>query len=90
MIAVTGVDAKGRLLLEAGRAAHVDFAARGELEAASGRSGKARVRGTSFAAPIVAGRLAVLGSVEAVAREARDLGAPGVDPVFGRGLVEAR
>jgi len=95
VVAVTGVDAGRRVLPEAGRGTHVDFAAPGAEMAAAGLSGGyVRVRGTSFAAPIVAGRLARLAAgataaqaVEALGREAVDLGAPGPDPVYGRGLV---
>jgi hypothetical protein len=59
VVAVTGVDRRGKVLFEAGRAGHVDFAAPGaDLEAARAGGGFDRVRGTSFAAPIVAGRLA--------------------------------
>lgn len=98
VIAVTGVDARRRLLPEAGRALHVDFAATGAgLRAAKAGGGAASVRGTSFAAPIVAGRLARLFSapdpagagqaVERLAASAQDLGAPGRDAVFGRGFV---
>ena len=61
VIAVTAVDARDRVLPEAGRAAHVDYAAPGaEMSAAGTGGGLAAVRGTSFAAPIVAGRLAKL------------------------------
>ncbi len=61
VIAVTAVDARGKVLLEAGRAAHVDFAAPGaDMAAATPGGGFAEVRGTSFAAPIVAGELALL------------------------------
>src|SRR3546814_3360538 len=57
VFAVTGVDTKGRALPEAGRALHVDFAAPGEaVLAATGVAGTDRMRGTSFAAPLVAGR----------------------------------
>lgn len=60
VIAVTAVDERGRTLFEAGRASHVDFAAPGAgVQAARAGGGFARVRGTSFAAPIVAGRLAL-------------------------------
>jgi len=100
VIAVTGVDRRRRLLPEAGRAAHVDFAAYGaEVWVAAPGGRPASVRGTSYAAPVVAGRLARLldapdpaGGQRAVARlaaQAVDLGAPGVDPVFGKGFVEA-
>ncbi len=60
VIAVTGVDARGKVLAEAGRAAHVDFAAPGaDMAAALRGGGFASVRGTSFAAPLVAARLAM-------------------------------
>ncbi len=58
-LAVTGVDARGRALIEAGRATKLDYAAPGADLLALDRSGRARsVRGTSFAAPFVAARLA--------------------------------
>ena len=61
VIAVTGVDGRGRALIEAGRASHLDFAAPGaNLLAARARGGTGMMRGTSFAAPFVAGRLAHL------------------------------
>jgi len=95
VVAVTGADAARHVLPEAGRAGHVDFAAPGADMAAAGvNGGLVAVRGTSFAAPIVAGRLAILQArggptspVDALAREAVDLGAPGPDAVYGRGLV---
>lgn len=100
VIAVTGVDRRRRLLPEAGRAAHVDFAAYGsEVRVAAPGGRTAVVRGTSYAAPVVAARLAGMmdaadpqGARRAVARlgeTAIDLGAPGPDPLYGRGLVEA-
>lgn len=83
VIAVTGVDARGRALPEAGRAAHLDFAAPGaDMAAALPGQGFARVRGTSFAAPLATARLAMRGSVSALAGEAR----PGKGRV-GRGIV---
>lgn len=83
VIAVTGVDANGRALLEAGRAAHLDFAAPGaDMAAALPNRGYAAVRGTSFAAPLAAARLALRGSVQQLAIEAR----PGKGRV-GRGVV---
>ena len=57
VVAVTAVDRRGRVLPEAGRARHVDFAAPGEVWAATA-NGYGQVRGTSFAAPMVAGLLA--------------------------------
>ncbi|MCP3730807.1 S8 family serine peptidase [Sphingomonas sp. MG17] len=94
-VAVTGVDARGRVLIEAGRAAKLDYAAPGADLLALGTDGKARrVRGTSFAAPFVAARLSahlssdgIGGALAALDREARDLGKRGADRQFGRGLV---
>lgn len=72
VIAVTAVDAKGRALPEAGKALHLDFAAPGaDMAAALPGQGFARVRGTSFAAPLAAARLALDGSPERLAAEAR-------------------
>lgn len=83
VVAVTGVDAQGRALIEAGRARHLDFAAPGaDLAAALPGKGYAVVRGTSFAAPLAAARLAATGSLNALAAEAR----PGKGKV-GRGIV---
>ena len=83
VVAVTGVDPRGRALIEAGRARHLDFAAPGaELAAALPGTGYAIVRGTSFAAPLAAARLAAAGSLAALAAEAR----PGKGRI-GRGIV---
>ena len=60
VIAVTAVDGRGRVLPEAGRPAHLDFAAPGADMAAASTEGWTAVRGTSFAAPLVAGRIAEL------------------------------
>jgi hypothetical protein len=83
VISITGVDARGVALFESGNAAHLDFAAPGaDMAAAAPGSGYTRVRGTSFAAPLAAGRLAVVGSVQRLAAEAR----PGKGRI-GRGVV---
>jgi hypothetical protein len=98
VVAVTAVDARRRVLPEAGRGAQVAFAAPGaDMLAAGLGGGLVGVRGTSYAAPLAAGRLARLlpqadpagarRAVATLAREAADMGAPGRDPVFGRGLV---
>jgi len=72
VIAVTAVDARGRALPEAGKATHVDFAAPGaDMAAALPGQGYARVRGTSFAAPLTSGRLLLTGSPDRLATEAR-------------------
>jgi hypothetical protein len=83
VVAVTGVDGRGRALVEAGKAAHLDFAAPGaDMAAAVPGRGYAKVRGTSFAAPLAAARLAISGSVQRLASEAQ----PGKGRV-GRGIV---
>ncbi len=83
VIAVTAVDARGRALPEAGKAAHLDFAAPGaDMAAALPGQGYTRVRGTSFAAPLAAARLLAAGSPIGLAAEAR----PGKGRV-GRGIV---
>ena len=91
MVGVTGVDARGRVLAEAERGAQVKFAAPGaDMVAARTGAGYLRVRGTSFASPIVAGLLALTlpapdtsaasEAVAALARSAQHPGAPGMDP----------
>lgn len=98
VLAVTGVDAKRRALPEAGRALDIDFAAPGDaVLAATGVASIERLRGTSFAAPLVAGRLALLYPAPAIDRigpavsslvmEARDMGKPGRDKTYGHGLI---
>lgn len=93
VVAVTAVDRKGRALIEAGRALHVDYAAPGADVHALDAGGKpVRLRGTSFATPLVAARLADAlasgGDWQArLDREARDLGPKGTDSRYGRGLL---
>lgn len=83
VIAVTGVDQQDRALREAGRSAHLDFAGPGaDLVAALPGNGYTPVRGTSFAAPFVAARLAATGSTALLATEA----VPGKGKV-GRGII---
>lgn len=93
VLAVTGVDGRNRALFEAGRALHLDYAAPGADLGAADASGRIRkVRGTSFAAPLVAVRAAAaLDARQNVIRqldaEAVDLGKRGADPAYGRGLI---
>lgn len=100
VIGVTAVDAHHHVLMEAERGAQVQFAAPGaDMSAAEPPHSYAAVRGTSFAAPLVAGLLArslrtpdPVRAVQAIAelrRRAIDLGVPGHDPVYGYGLVGA-
>jgi len=86
VISVTGIDGNSTALMEAGSAEHIDFAAPGaNLVAAVPGDGYMAVRGTSFAVPLVAGRLALAGSVVRLAREA----SPGNGNV-GLGVVCAK
>jgi subtilisin family serine protease len=83
VISVTAVDARGHALPEAGKPTHLDFAAPGaDMAAALPGQGYAKVRGTSFAAPLAAARLMFAGSPQRLAVEAR----PGSGRV-GRGIV---
>lgn len=87
VIAVTGVDRRNRALIEAGRSLHLDYAAPGaDMAAAAPGNGLRAVRGTSYAVPLVAGRLA-RGSRASLAAEAVDLGRKGPDKTYGRGLI---
>jgi subtilisin family serine protease len=98
VVGVTAVDAHQRALLEACRGKQVKFSAPGaDMSAANPSQTYAVVRGTSFAAPIVAGLLAEALSqpdkaaaqhaIADLAAHAVDLGAPGPDPIYGLGLV---
>ena len=102
VIGVTAVDARHHVLIEACRGKHLDLAAPGaDMSAATigNADSFAAVRGTSFAAPIVAGLLAgELAQPDAGAREravasltgsAEDLGPRGRDDIYGAGLVGA-
>jgi hypothetical protein len=100
VVGVTAVDARRRVIFEAERGPQVMFAAPGAgIAAAAVPDGFVKVRGTSFAAPLVAGLLAARlhepspaaarEAVDALAHAAIHLGAPGRNPVFGWGLVGA-
>jgi len=102
VVGVTAVDVRKQVLPEAVRGPQVVFSAPGAdmAVAANGESGFSKARGTSFAAPLVAGLLAIaydpagglqtgasLRAIDALVRDAVDLGAPGRDPIYGHGLV---
>lgn len=93
VIAVTGVDRRNRVLIEAGRALDLDYAAPGADVYAHDMGGRLRRwRGTSFAAPLAAARAAAAmekgGNWRArLDAEARDLGKKGPDEIYGRGLL---
>ncbi|HTD73975.1 MAG TPA: S8 family serine peptidase [Steroidobacteraceae bacterium] len=98
VVGVTAVDSHRRVLIEAARGNQVMFAARGADMSAADMAGKySAIRGTSFAAPIVAALLAQSlsvpdpsasnAAVESLAHSAIDLGPPGRDLTYGFGLV---
>lgn len=105
VIGVSAVDVRKQILPEAVRGPQVVLSAPGAemAVAASGESGFSRARGTSFAAPLVAGLLAIAydtsgglepgasrRAVDALIQDAIDLGPPGRDPTYGHGLVGER
>ncbi|HEY8876585.1 MAG TPA: S8 family serine peptidase [Roseateles sp.] len=98
VVGVTGINANRRVLAEAAQGPQVLLTAPGaDMAVARNGGGYGIARGTSFAAPLVAGLLAAelhapdpaaaAAAVERLAAAAVDLGAPGRDPVYGRGLV---
>ncbi len=98
VVAVTGVDQHNKVLIEAGRGPYVHFAAPGaDIGAAHLPEGLADVRGTSFAAPVVAALLAArldrpnkaqaAAALSELEAQALDLGAPGFDPIYGYGCL---
>ncbi|MGA0609078.1 S8 family serine peptidase [Caldimonas sp. KR1-144] len=98
VVGVTGVTPARRALPEAAQGPQVMLAAPGaELAVARAGGGWRAARGTSFAAPVVAGLLArwlaqpdpqaASAALARLAAGAIDLGTPGRDPVYGFGLV---
>lgn len=98
VVGVSGVTPSRRALPEAAQGPQVSLSAPGsELAVARPGGGYTTARGTSFAAPIVAGLLAdrltrpdvqdAAAALAQLAHDAVDLGAPGRDPVYGFGLV---
>lgn len=98
VIGVTGVMPSRRVLPEAAQGPQVMFAAPGaDIGAARVGWGYTSARGTSFAAPFVAGLLAdalrepdpqaASAAIARLAASAIDLGDRGRDPVYGFGLV---
>jgi len=98
VVAVTGIDGRGRVLIESGRATHLDYAAPGADMLAMASNGRTmRVRGTSFAAPFVAATIArfysapdpsgLRAAMTRVDSQARDAGSRGPDKLYGRGVL---
>ncbi len=96
VIGVTAVDAENRIYARANRGEGVDVAALGVGVSPFGDREKL-VSGTSYATPLVSAYLArrlpereggAIGDTMAlIAQAAVDLGDPGVDPVYGAGLI---
>lgn len=91
VIAVTGIDGKGRVLIEAGRATHLDYAAPGaDLWAIVPGKGRISLRGTSYAAPLAAARIAARRAASASASsalKATDSEAVHLTSRVGRGVL---
>jgi hypothetical protein len=81
------------VLIEAGRATHLDYAAPGaDMLAANATGASVAVRGTSFAAPLVAATIAAAYPILSpskvrVALAGVDAGARKVGGRYGRGIV---
>lgn len=99
VIAVSAVDVRARPSRLSARGDHIAFAGPGVgLIVAAPGGGTRSVDGTSFAAPFVTAALAAAaahdeathagGAEQLLQRKAKDLGAPGRDPIFGWGLVQ--
>jgi subtilisin family serine protease len=99
VLAVTAVDNQARIYRQANRGEYIDLAAPGvDIWAARPGTRGAYYTGTSYATPYVSAALAVLrqradgqgaGFLRRQLRDqARDLGAPGRDPLYGHGLLQ--
>jgi subtilisin family serine protease len=93
VIAVTGVDSRDRVLIEAGHATHLDYAAPGaDMLAANAKGASIAVRGTSFATPLVAATIAAAypaldPSKRRAAFASVDAGARKMGSRYGHGIV---
>jgi minor extracellular protease Epr len=101
VIGVTAVDRQSRVYAGANQGAYVRLSAPGVSIWTAGADGAGVFReGTSFAAPFATAAVALLkmrqpdltaASVLAALKvQARDLGAPGLDPVYGWGLLQSQ
>jgi len=101
VIGVTAVDGEDRVYRYANRGDYVHFSALGVAVTAIDAKGAVRdATGTSFAAPVIAARLAAQlrtpdsaaaqRAIQALEAEARDLGPKGRDPIYGAGLIRGQ
>jgi minor extracellular protease Epr len=99
VIAVTAVSDTLSVYRRAGRGLHIDIAAPGvRIKTAGKKNNLGIFTGSSFAVPFVTAAVAVQLSqnagwkvntaMDALKSSAKDLGVPGVDPVFGAGLLQ--
>jgi hypothetical protein len=98
VVAVTAVDHHRAVYDQANRGDYIGIAAPGVRVPVAGADGTSRlVTGTSFAVPFVVAALAADpqrpaggdAALRRLALQALDLGAPGPDPIYGAGLVQA-
>jgi len=101
VLAVTAVDRRLQVYAKANRGRHIRLSAPGVGIWTAGDEGAGVFRdGTSFAAPFVTAALAMsrirgggaqntVDVMDTLAGRARDIGAPGADPVYGAGLLQA-
>ena len=101
VIAVTAVDRQSRVYANASQGRYVSLAAPGVDIWTAGAGGAGVFReGTSFATPFATAAVAILKAREpalapeaalgALRRRARDLGPPGIDAIYGSGLLQAQ
>lgn len=98
VLAVTATNAADNIYAQANQGDYIMLAAPGEDLWVPSRDGGQYISGTSFAAALVSGSISHMLAVAQgmtpsdiqryLCRYARDLGAPGRDPVFGCGLLQ--
>ncbi|HEX8232983.1 MAG TPA: S8 family serine peptidase [Caulobacteraceae bacterium] len=98
VVAVTAVDGRHKVYRYANQGKYIVFAARGVDVTAP--EGSKPTSGTSFAAPLVSATIAAdlsrqdpktaAAVLERLKKRAKDLGAPGLDPIYGYGMIQPR
>lgn len=97
VLAITAIDADGQPYIRANRGDYIDFAAFGVDVPVNLQNEAMHVTGTSFAAPVIAARVAkdlrtpsptrAIAIIADLQRRADDLGEPGHDNIFGWGVL---